>query len=113
MPLSQTQRQVLEAALGHPERLVVHFPAHLKGGARGKVLAALISAARDNFAIVFFSSTVPVVHCADEGGAGDACIVFFIDRPPKRRPDGCASASVIRSWGPRPSLCRPHSATKL
>ena len=44
MPLSQTQRQVLEAALGHPERLVVHFPAHLKGGARGKVLAALISA---------------------------------------------------------------------
>jgi hypothetical protein len=44
MSLSPSQRQVLEAALGNPERLVVHFPDHLKGGARGKVLSALHSA---------------------------------------------------------------------
>ena len=44
MPLSPTQQQVLEAALGQPEHVLSAFPAHVKGGARTKVLTALANA---------------------------------------------------------------------
>ncbi len=44
MSLSPTQQQVLEAALGQPEHVLSAFPAHVKGGARTKVLTALANA---------------------------------------------------------------------
>jgi DNA-binding PadR family transcriptional regulator len=44
MSLSPTQQRVLEAALGQPEHVLSVFPAHVKGGARTKVLTALANA---------------------------------------------------------------------
>ena len=41
MKLSDTQRNLLQAAAKHPQKLLADFPANLKGGALIKVLTAL------------------------------------------------------------------------
>lgn len=43
MQLTQTQRQIIEAALTHPQTQVVWFPDHINGGARSAILRKLIS----------------------------------------------------------------------
>ncbi len=44
MQLTNTQRTLLEAAAKHPQKKLVVFPDNLKGGARIKVLTALLNA---------------------------------------------------------------------
>lgn len=44
MQLTNTQRTLLEAAARHPQKKLVVFPDNLKGGARIKVLTALLNA---------------------------------------------------------------------
>ncbi len=43
MQLTDTQRTLLEAAAKHPQKKLVHFPDNLKGGARMKVITAMIN----------------------------------------------------------------------
>ncbi|WP_157314577.1 DUF3489 domain-containing protein [Chitinibacter sp. GC72] len=42
MPLSATQKQILDAATLHPTGLLVWFPAKVNGGARDRVLGSLL-----------------------------------------------------------------------
>jgi hypothetical protein len=53
MQLTDTQRTLLEAAAKHPQKKLVDFPDNLKGGARMKVITAMIN-------------TQLIESCADE-----------------------------------------------
>ena len=43
MQLTDTQRALLEAAAKHPQKKLVDFPDNLKGGARMKVITAMVN----------------------------------------------------------------------
>lgn len=63
MKLSDTQRTLLEAASQHPERQLMEFPANLKGGARIKVLTAMVNAQ-----LICASTEDPQVYVATQTG---------------------------------------------
>ncbi len=63
MQLTNTQRTLLEAAAKHPQKKLAVFPNNLKGGARIKVLTALLNAK-----LIATSSTEPQVYEATQAG---------------------------------------------
>ncbi len=63
MQLTNTQRTLLEAAAKHPQKKLAVFPDNLKGGARIKVLTALLNAK-----LIATSSTEPQVYEATQAG---------------------------------------------
>ncbi len=63
MQLTNTQRTLLETAAKHPQKKLAVFPDNLKGGARIKVLTALLNAK-----LIATSSTEPQVYEATQAG---------------------------------------------
>ena len=63
MQLTNTQRTLLEAAAKHPQKKLVNFPDKLKGGARMKVITAMINAQ-----LIEPSSDEPEVYMATQLG---------------------------------------------
>ena len=63
MQLTDTQRALLEAAAKHPQKKLVDFPANLKGGARMKVITAMI-----NTQLIEPSTDEPEVYTATQAG---------------------------------------------
>lgn len=101
MQLTNTQRTLLEAAARHPQKKLVVFPDNLKGGARIKVLTALLNAklieASTEEAGVFVAttdglqaigittqSTTPIstqAPRATRGGTKQAVLIDLLKRP--------------------------------
>lgn len=63
MQLTDTQRTLLEAAAKHPEKKLVDFPDNLKGGARMKVITAMI-----NTHLIETCADEPNVYMATQAG---------------------------------------------
>ncbi len=63
MKLSDTQRTLLEAAAQNPEHQLLEFPVNLKGGARIKVLTAMVNAQ-----LICASTKDPQVYVATRTG---------------------------------------------
>ena len=63
MQLTDTQRALLEAAAKHPQKKLVDFPENLKGGARMKVISAMI-----NTQLIEVCNDEPNVYMASEAG---------------------------------------------
>ncbi len=63
MQLTNTQRTLLEAAAKHPQKKLVDFPENLKGGARMKVITAMI-----NTQLIEPCADEPSVYMASEAG---------------------------------------------
>ena len=63
MQLTDTQRTLLEAAAKHPQKKLVDFPENLKGGARMKVITAMI-----NTQLIEPCADEPSVYMASEAG---------------------------------------------
>jgi len=63
MQLTDTQRTLLEAAAKHPEKKLVDFPDNLKGGARMKVITAMI-----NTQLIEPCADEPNVYMATQAG---------------------------------------------
>ena len=63
MQLTDTQRALLEAAAKHPQKKLVDFPENLKGGARMKVITAMI-----NTQLIKPCADEPNVYMATQAG---------------------------------------------
>ena len=63
MQLTDTQRTLLEAAAKHPQKKLVDFPENLKGGARMKVITAMI-----NTQLIEPCTDQPNVYMATQAG---------------------------------------------
>lgn len=63
MQLTDTQRRLLEAAAKHPQKKLVDFPDNIKGGARMKVITAMI-----NTQLIEPCSDEPTVYKATQAG---------------------------------------------
>lgn len=63
MQLTETQRTLLEAAAKHPQKKLVDFPENLKGGARMKVLTAMV-----NTQLIEPCADEPNVYMATQAG---------------------------------------------
>ena len=63
MQLTDTQRALLEAAAKHPQKKLVDFPENLKGGARMKVITAMI-----NTQLIKPCADAPNVYIATQSG---------------------------------------------
>ena len=63
MQLTDTQRALLEAAAKHPQKKLVDFPENLKGGARMKVITAMI-----NTQLIEPCADEPNVYMATQAG---------------------------------------------
>lgn len=101
MQLTNTQRTMLEAAAKHPQKKLAVFPDNLKGGARIKVLTAMLNAklieASTEEAGVFVATTAglkaigvttpattptPVqAQRATQGGTKQAILIDLLKRP--------------------------------
>jgi hypothetical protein len=114
MQLTNTQRTMLEAAAKHPQKKLAVFPDNLKGGARIKVLTALLNAqlieASTEEAGVFVAttaglqaigittpSTTPTTvqaPLATRGGTKQAVLIELL-----KRPDGATLPQMTEATG--------------
>jgi len=75
MKLTDTQRALLEAAAKHPQKKLTNFPDTLKGGARIKVLTAMLNAQ-----LIEASAAEPEVYVATATGLQ---AIGFTTQPPR------------------------------
>ena len=114
MQLTNTQRTLLEAAVKHPQKKLAVFPDNLKGGARIKVLTALLNAKLIEASIedagVFVATTdglqaigittpsttpTPVqAPRATRGGTKQAVLIELL-----KRPDGATLPQMTEATG--------------
>ena len=114
MQLTNTQRTLLEAAARHPQKKLAVFPDNLKGGARIKVLTALLNAKMIEASIedagVFVATTdglqaigittpsttpTPVqAPRATRGGTKQAVLIELL-----KRPDGATLPQMTEATG--------------
>ena len=87
MKLTDTQRALLEAAAKHPQKKLTNFPDTLKGGARIKVLTAMLNAL-----LIEASAAEPEVYVATATGLQ---AIGFTTQPPRTTREGTKQAVLI------------------
>lgn len=105
MQLTDTQRTLLEAAAKHPQKKLVDFPDNLKGGARMKVITAMI-----NTQLIEPSADEPEVYVATQVGMqaiGITAQATTQTQAPRATREGTKQAVLIAL------LKRPEGATLL
>ena len=105
MKLTDTQRALLEAAAKHPQKKLVTFPDNLKGGARMKVITAMI-----NTQLIEPSADEPEMYMATQAGMqaiGITAQATTQTQAPRATREGTKQAVLIDL------LKRPEGATLL